>query len=212
MSRENLAFLAAGLAFGILIGFGVYHGVATQPDPATAIASSEPGAPQGPAAPTAMGGPNAGGGAPMVAEINRLKAVLQDDATNEDALQRLGNLYQDAGIFRQAIDYYERLRVRRPNDPNLLTDLGVCYRGISDFEGALALFGSAHQIDARHWQSLFNTAVVAAFDVGEFDRAEAAIRLIEALDPPPADLDRRHLEQLRHAVEQARAGAVTGRP
>lgn len=206
MNRDNLAFLLAGLAFGALLGFGVYHAVATAPDPQAALAMpTGPGAPRGPQAPTAMGGPNVEGGAPMVAEINRLKRVLQDEPANGAALLRLANLYQDANMLEQAAGYYERYREVRPDDADALTDLGICYRGMKQYDRALELFAEANRTDPRHWQSLFNTVVVAVFDLGELDRASAALASIEAIDPPPPDLDRTRLEQLRQALDEARA-------
>lgn len=206
MNRENLSFLLAGLAFGALLGFGVYHAWVTRPDSAAVVADvGGPPAPRGPQAPTAVGGPNAGGGAPMVAEINRLKRVLEQDSTDAAALLRLANLYHDAGMFQQAVSYYERLRKVRPQDPDVLTDLGVCYRGLREFDRALELFGEANRLAPRHWQSLFNTAVVAAFDVGRFDVASRALQSIEAIDPPPPDLDRTQIAQLRQKLEQAQA-------
>jgi tetratricopeptide (TPR) repeat protein len=211
VQRENLAFLAAGLAFGMLLGFAVYHAVATAPDPhALPAAQAAAEAPRGPQAPTAMGGPNVDGGAPMLAEINRLKRVLQDEPESPAALLRLANLYQDAAMLPQAIDYYERYLKVRSDDANVLTDLGICYRGVREFERAIELFAEAQRVDPRHWQSLFNTVVVAVFDLGQLDRASTALQSIEAIDPPPPDLDRARIEQLRQALDAARARNAGG--
>jgi tetratricopeptide (TPR) repeat protein len=208
MNREHAAHLAGGLAFGILVGFGLYHAVATRPRLDLAAAPvSEPAAPQGPASPTQM--PAGGAGAPMVAEVNRLKRILQDDPDNVEAALRLANLHHDAGMWPQAAGYYERVKVHRPDDPDLLTDLGVCYRGMREYDRALEQFAAAHHADPRHWQSLFNTVVVAVFDVGRLDLAQQALASIEAIDPPPAGLDRAQLDQLRQALEQAAARAET---
>jgi hypothetical protein len=212
VKRDNFAFLLAGLAFGALIGFGLYHGIATRPDTEIAAASMDgPAAPRGTQAPTQLGGPNTGGGAPMVAEINALKRALQADPENQAALLRLANLYHDAGMFEQAVGYYERMIEIAPQDPNVLTDLGVCYRGMRQFDRALEMFAEARSIDPKHWQSLFNAAVVAGFDLGQYEVADEALDTIDALDPPPADLDRTHVEQLRQALEQSRSsGAEDG--
>jgi tetratricopeptide (TPR) repeat protein len=209
MNREQATFLIGGLAFGILLGAGVYHAVATRPDPALVPAeASEPPMPRGPAAPTQGAAPGAAPGAaaaPMIAEINRLKGVLQAEPTNAVALRRLGDLYHDAGMFQQAVGYYERLRELTPQDADLLTDLGVCYRGLGEFDRALGLFAEAHRAVPRHWQSLFNTVIVAASDAGRFDLAAQALDALEALDPPPPDLDRAELTRLREAFERLRA-------
>jgi len=206
VKKDNLAFLLVGLAFGALVGFGLYHGVATRPDTEAAPASmAGPAAPRGTQAPTQVGGPNTGGGAPMMAEINALKRALQADPDNQEALLRLANLFHDAGMFEQAAGYYERVVEIAPQNPNVLTDLGVCYRGMRQFDRALEKFAEARAVDPQHWQSLFNTAVVAGFDLGQYDVADAALDSIEALDPPPADLDRTHVDQLRQALEESKS-------
>jgi Tfp pilus assembly protein PilF len=206
VKRDNLAFLLAGLAFGSLVGFAAYHSFATRPNTEIAMANmAGPGAPRGTQAPTQTGGPNTGGGAPMMAEINALKRALQADPNSEEALLRLANIYHDAGMFEQAAGYYERVVELAPHNPNVLTDLGVCYRSMRQFDRALEKFAEARRVDPQHWQSLFNAAVVAGFDLGQYDVADEALDAIEALDPPPADLDRTQLEQLRHALEQSKA-------
>ena len=92
-----------------------------------------------------------------------------------------------------------------PQNPNVLTDLGVCYRGMRQFDRALEKFAEAQAADPQHWQSLFNSAVVAGFDLGQYEVADAALDSIEALDPPPADLERTHVDQLRQALEESKS-------
>ena len=141
----------------------------------------------------------------MVAEINRLKRILQEEPQNIEVLLRLANLYHDAGMWEQAAGFYERAQEIRPDDPDLLTDLGVCYRGMQQFDQALEMFEKANGLNPDHWQSLFNTVVVAAFDVGRYEVAYAAIESMEAIQPPPAELDPARLQQLRDALDRSRA-------
>ena len=144
MNKEHLAFLLGGLAFGILIGFGAYHALQSQPElGATTAGGGVASSPQGPMAPTQVG-PNAGGGAPMMAEINRLKGMLQDDPENGQVLLRLANIYHDGAMWQQAVGYYERAVKVTPDNPDILTDLGVCYRALKEHEKALELFSRAN--------------------------------------------------------------------
>jgi len=205
VNREQLTFLVGGLAFGVLLGAGVYHAVATRPDTALEpAAATAPPMPRGPAAPTQTA---ASAAAPMIAEINRLKGVLQGEPTNAAALRRLGDLYHDAGMFQQAVGFYERALALQPQNADLLTDLGVCLRGLGEFDRALERFAQARRADPRHWQSLFNTVVVAASDLGRFDLAAEALGLLEAIEPRPPELAGGELEQLRQAFERLRSGA-----
>ena len=205
MTKENLAFLIGGLAFGVLIGAGLLNAIdqAPQLDAGPAAMNSMP-SPAGPRAPTQVGPRGAEGGAPMMAEINALKQRLQEDPDDLTVLQRLGDIYYQAAFWEQASGYYERALTIEPDSPNLMTDLGVCYRGQQRFDQALELFARAQALDANHWESLFNTAVVAGFDLGRFDTAMAAVEAMEALASPVP-----RLSELRAALEQARQSAGT---
>jgi tetratricopeptide (TPR) repeat protein len=150
-------------------------------------------------APTQTG---AGAEAPMVAEINELKRRLQENPQDLSAATRLANLHHDVQMWDQAAVFYEKAVALSPDDPDLLTDLGVCYRALDRFGDALEMFSRAQAADPDHWQSLFNTAVVAAFDLGEYDRALEALEPLERKVPP---LPR--VTELRQAVERARDGA-----
>ena len=202
MKKEQLAFLVGGLAFGFLFGFGVYHAWYASPqqqgaspfaNPVTTAPQSMPAAGQPPAA------------APMVAEINELKRQLQQDPSNLAVLVRLGNLYFDVQMWDQAAGYYEKAVEVQPNDPDLLTDLGTTYRGMGQLDRALDTFARASALDPKHFQSLFNTVIVAGFDLGEFDRAEQAMHVLESMSPAPP-----RLAELRAALDEARARSREG--
>jgi len=207
MKRENLVFLLAGLAFGVLIGFGSYHAVHSTPTlDAQSPAASAP-APQGPMAPTQTGGPNAGGGAPMVARVNELKRMLQEKPDDPKVLLALGNLHYDAAMWEQAAGYYERVAQVEPT-ADLLTDLGVCYRGLRQFDKAIETFARAHEQDSAHWQSLYNTVIVAGFDAGRIEVARQALASMEAMQPQPPELDPARLQHLREMLDQAAQAAA----
>ncbi len=161
-------------------------------------------APQGPPAPTQLG-PNAEGGAPMVATVNRLKRMLQESPNDDQVLLKLANLYHDAAMWEQAAGYYERAVELAPPSADLLTDLGVCYRGLRRFDDALATFERANNLDPAHWKSLYNTVVVAGFDVNRLDLALGALDRMESIDPRPSELDAGRLKRLRELVQSAAA-------
>ncbi|HKQ62561.1 MAG TPA: tetratricopeptide repeat protein [Candidatus Polarisedimenticolaceae bacterium] len=204
MKRENAFFLAGGFAFGAIFGIGVYNAVTTRPElAASSAASGEIPAPAGPMAPTAGGGPadpNAQGGAPMVAEVNRLKTLLQQNPRNLEALMGLAHVYHDAAMWPQAAGYYQRAIEISPQNADLYSDLGVCFRGQAQYDKALEAFEHAQRISPGHWQSLFNIAVVTGFDTAQYDRAAQALQVLEKLSPRPPEVD-----QLKQAIEQRRA-------
>lgn len=202
MKKDHLAFLLAGLAFGFLLGFGAFRVASNTPGAGGTRAASEVTGPRGPMAPTQGGVPSTGGGGPMVAEINALKERLQREPQDLPALVRLANLHHDVQMWQQAVSYYERAIEIAGDDPDLLTDLGICYRGLGRFDDALAVFDRAQAANPNHWQSLYNAVVVAAFDMGQFDRAASGVARLEAFTPPPPNL-----AELKQRISEAQAAA-----
>lgn len=145
----------------------------------------------------------------MVARVNQLKRMLQENPEDVRILRALADIYYDAAMWRQAAGYYERAAEIEPN-PDVLTDLGVCYRGLQQYDQALETFARAQELDPRHWQSLYNTVIVAAHDVGRFDLAEQALAAMAAIDPLPPGLDAARLQQLRESV--AALAQAAGQP
>ncbi len=203
MKRENLAFLAAGLAFGLLIGLAIDE-FGSPPAAAPAPAASAPAAPAGPAAPTQTG-PAAGGGAPMMQQMNALRARLEENPEDLQALTGMAHMFHDIQSWDQAKPYYERAIAIAPDDPDLITDFGVCFVGTGEFDRALELFTRAQEARPGHPQSLFNTAIVAGLYQKDFARAEAAIAKLEEVAP---GFDR--LQQLKSDVAAAKSGAPAG--
>ncbi len=186
MKRDNVAYLVGGLAFGFVFGFGFFHTLAWRPERQMAAGSAAPGAieaPAGPMGPTQMGGSAPVGAAPMIGRINDLKRRLQADPRDTAAAVELANLYHDAGMYRQAIGLYEQALAITPDEPDILTDLGICYQSVRDNDRALELFARAQSIDPKHWQSLYNSVVVLAFQLGRLDEAEASLTRLEAVRP-----------------------------
>lgn len=207
MKRDNLAYLISGLFYGALIGFGVFYLIEHRPggDPAPATAAAP--SPAGPRAPMQGGAGPGAAGAPMMEEVNALKLALKDDPRNPQILTRLANIYHDGNMWPQAVEYYERALEVLPGDPNVMTDLGVCYQGLEQFDRALEMFGQAHEANPQHWQSVYNIVIVAGFNLGDVDRAEAALaRLIEVNPAAPG------LDQLRSNLQHAREELAAGDP
>ena len=203
MKKDHLAFLIAGLAFGFLLGFGLFRAIDARPGrPNEAADSGEVPGPMGPAAATQTapgGGGGAGGGAPMMAEINALKERLQKDPKDAAAWTRMGNIYQDAQMFDQAIDFYQHALKLTPQNADALTDLGFCYQELKQFDKALDALERAQKADPSNWQSLYNIAVVAGLHMGQFDKADAALTRLQQVHP-----DAPNLAELRDAVQKAR--------
>ncbi len=192
MKREQIAMLVGGFAFGVLVGFGLSQGIGAGPAQGMSATAGQQRQAPPPSQPQAS--------APMLAEVGKLREILKLDPANQVALQKMGNLYHDARMWPQAVEFYEKAAELSPNDPNLLTDLGTCYGGMQRNQEAIAMFSRANAIDPNHWQSLFNTVIIAGLNAHDFPTAEAALARLDSL---PAG--KQHVPQLRAALEKARA-------
>lgn len=191
-----MAFLLGGLAFGFLLGFGLFRAIDTRPGAATSTAASgEIPSPMGPPAPTQT----VASGAPMMTEINALKDRVTKNPKDLEAWARLANLYQDAGMFEPAVSFYQRALDLAPTDANLLTDAAICYQELRQFDKALELLERAQKSDPAHWQSLYNIVVVAGLQMGRVERADAALERLQQIHP-----DAPNLAQLRAALSKVR--------
>lgn len=195
LKKEQFAFLAGGLVLGIALGFGGYHAWFARPGTAAPSDREESTSPMGP---SVMGGaapmsipqapaPAAGGGAPMAQVLNALKKRLQDNPKDLDAAMQLAHLHHDAGMWQQAIPFYERALEIQPGNPDVLTDLGICHQELREFDKALELFAKASTADALHWQSLYNTVVVS-LQIQDVARAKEALARLEKVNPQAPNL------------------------
>jgi cytochrome c-type biogenesis protein CcmH/NrfG len=166
-----------GFFFGYLVGQG--QGVAPAPkvaasDPHAGVPGAPPltGQPQMPP----QGGRTAATGNPRLLEQAReITTLLAKDPGNYSLLVQMANIQYDLNDFIKASDYYEKARAIKDDSPDVLTDLGVCYKESGKAQKALALFDRAADMSPEHWQSRYNAAVVRLFDLN--DPAGARVEL-----------------------------------
>ena len=185
MTRDHGLFLLIGVLSGFLLGYVAHEQIGgVQP------ARIAPGDAHAAVASGAPGGIAPDGSAPPMAEIQRLRAVLEQNPNDKDALLALANLNFDISNWPRAQELYERLLALEPGNPDVMTDLGIAYRSQGQFEKALELFREARAENPSHWQSRFNEAIVLAFDLKDFAGAEQAITDLRAAAPGNPDVER----------------------
>jgi len=187
MNKENTIFAICGFVLGAIVGalaLGPWI-VRMQKESARPAAAAIPVT----APPVAASTPEAG--APVMnqvlQEIAELQEVLEKDPNNFDALVRLGNLYMDAVKWDRAAEFYARaVAVRK--DPDVVTDLGICYRQSGRPQQALELFDEVQRENPSHWQSAFNKAIALA-DLKRFEEARAIVAKLKKERPTDPQID-----------------------
>lgn len=211
MNRSFLVGGAVGLGVGLVVALFAYQigragGVLRAEEPVVAApvgdAMPPPSTPPQAAPDGTTGAPPEGGLTPDLAErIAGLQQVVQADPKNHDAWVALGNAYFDSRQVQPSIDAYARALQLRPDDPDVLTDQGIMYRALRQFDRALANFQKASRLQPNHLQSLYNLGVVYGFDLHDRTRAEEAWNRLIQLSPTSEDANR-----ARAALAQLRAG------
>lgn len=216
MTKDNLIFAAFGLMLGFVTAWLMFEKV-TMRQPARAV----PGQTAAVGAPAAPGG-TAGPGAPSsgmpidMSRLEQLQQQVQANPDNPDAILALAHESYDiaqqvpnpAGsrpLWEQARDLYTRYVELRPDDPNLpnvLSDLGVSYQELGEFDQALEIFRRVQAMAPDHWQSLYNQVVVLAFSKKELEEARKVLAELQRVQPNNPDVAR-----LAAAVEEQRNAA-----
>jgi Tetratricopeptide repeat len=146
-------------------------------------------APEAPAAGGPAGAAAAGGGAgaaglpPGMAAVQQLRDYVASHPKDADAVLKLANLNFDIHNWARARDLYSQYLGLRPDNPDVMTDLGDCYRELKQYDSALAQFRRAEGLAPAHWRSLFNEVVVLAFDLKQFDAADKAFAHLQQVAP-----------------------------
>jgi cytochrome c-type biogenesis protein CcmH/NrfG len=200
MKSEAIAYVVAGICFGIILGWviGTQQARRSGTAPAPVAANQTSGTVQQQA--------------PVLDEgrVQALNTILQNDPKNVNATVQMGNVYFDAERWDDAIKWYERAVQLDPRNADASTDLGVSYYYNNKPDQALAQFEKSLAISPTHTKTLLNKGIVLAFGKQDLKAAETEWQKVVDLAPesPEGQAARRALEGIRsaHANERPAAG------
>jgi len=210
LNKDNLLFLMGGLLLGFVFAYLLFEAMASrQPPRLTAalrsqIAMGDEAAGGG----GAMGGgaeappPGAAQGAPAMAEIQQLRAYVEKNPNDIQAVRKLADLNFDIQNWQRAQELYSHYLELKPNDPDVITDLGITYRGLQQYDKAIDLFNQAKKLEPGHWQAYYNEVVVLAFDLKKPDQANQVLGQLQQLQPGNPEV-----AKLAEAMAKQRAAA-----
>ncbi len=96
-------------------------------------------------------------------------------ATNDlNALIVHGNQCMDSGRYPEAIDAYQKALDITPDNVNVRTDMGTCYRRIGQPQRAIEEFEKGLSYQPHHHNALINRGIVLAYDMKDYQGALAS--------------------------------------
>jgi tetratricopeptide (TPR) repeat protein len=222
VNKDNLLFTLFGLLLGFVAAWLMFERVALRQPPrltpdqlaAAAAGQAVPGPGSAPSA--SAGAPPAGmpGAAPQAqidtSKLDDLQRRLQQSPQDPDLILAVANesfdIASKAGkapfVWQQARDHYlQYISLKQPN-PDVLSDLGVTYRELGQYDDALKTFEQAEKMAPEHWQSKYNQVIVLAFDLKQYDKAQSILADLQKEHPDNADI-----RQLAEAVARERSAA-----
>jgi len=111
------------------------------------------------------------------ARIDDLRRAVQNDPDNPELLIALGNIFFDAGMPEQAIEYYDRVLSLQPENTNTMVDKATMLRSLGRAPEAIQLLERALTINPGHEQALFNMGVIFSTDLKDDSSAIRAWKL-----------------------------------
>lgn len=189
MNKDHVLFLIIGLLSGFLLGY-VAHEVMASRQPLRASAAAGIGEPGGPGQPPRQAPPATGGSGPAMEQVQQLRAYVEKNPNDAQAVRELANLNYDISNWQRAAELYEQYLRLVPDEPDVMTDLGACLRNLGKSAEALVVFQRARDKAPQHWQARYNEVLVLAFDLGRWDEAGKALSELQQLEPTNADVSR----------------------
>lgn len=187
MQRDHVLFLVIGLLTGFIAGYILHEEMATR-QPERRVAGQAATATAPPNAPAAA---QQGAGGAAAPQVQALQQRLAQNPQDLEALRALGDMNVEiTRDWARAADLYERYLAIEPDDVEVLTDLGICYRWLREPERALERFRRAKAIDPAFWQARYNEIIVLAFDLGDLDTAQSEVATLTAQQPANPEVAR----------------------
>ncbi len=191
MRRDTLVFTAAGIVFGLVVGY-MMASWDVVPRPAVGGAPADPALAGGDASPAPHFNPD---------EAKTLESLATRQPGDVAARVELGDLYMDAERWDEAIRWYREALALNPALPDTLTDLGACLVSAGRPAEGLPEFEKVLRADPGHRNALYNKGI-ALLQMGRAPDAAAAWE--ELLRRHPDDPQ---IQGLRGRIAQIRSAA-----
>jgi cytochrome c-type biogenesis protein CcmH/NrfG len=139
--------------------------------------------------------------AQVTQQVEALKQKIEQNPKDVEAYVALGNLYFDANMPPQAVEYYTKAAELDPHNSNVWTDLGTMHRHNGELDKAIECYEKATKADPKNKNAWFNMGIVYKFDKNQPKQALFAWKKFLELVSP----DDPHYESLKKEVADLEA-------
>ncbi|NOZ26398.1 MAG: tetratricopeptide repeat protein [Nitrospirae bacterium] len=122
---------------------------------------------------------------PLEERIREVKAFLEDNPDNPEALVALGDLYFESNQVYEGIEVFKRAEKLEPESVHIQNDLGILYQKTGKYELAIEKFRNALRLDPTHLNSLFHIGLIYRYNMGDNEKALEAFEELLAKNPEP---------------------------
>lgn len=208
MTRDQMTWLGGGLAFGFVAGFVLAYAMAVD----TTVGGP---APQAPAAPQA--GAQAGAAAPqgdphvdVRGILDDLNRRLEENPDDVQVLSQMAEIYMQAGMAEQALEYVNRLEEAQPGEFQTSLLRAMALDGLDRRDDFSALVSSMTETFPDRWESHYLLAshlISHHRDEADLARARQELDRIEELRPemPETAQLRAELERIEESHDHGDA-------
>lgn len=129
------------------------------------------------------------------AQIEHLRDLEKSNPDDVEILTLLGNLYYDAGMAEQSVEYYDRVLALEPENVNVMVDKATMLRPLGRSAEAIQILEQALALAPEHEYALFNMGVIYSTDLQDLPSAVRAWKRFVAAHP-----DAQHAEAIRQEI------------
>lgn len=193
MKRESIAFAAAGIFFGFVLGYVLAFQLHAPRVRGSAPRAAEPLPGQREAVDQeAMMGR-------ITEQVEHLQEHIAQEPGNPVPMMDLGNLLFQAGKFEEAAKYIQMALDAAPDDLQVRTAVGEYWFQLGKVQEARQLFDESTKMNPDHVDSWLNLGVVTFALTHDVEAAERAFAQVDRIQPGHPQLEeiRRQLAQMQ---------------
>jgi tetratricopeptide (TPR) repeat protein len=118
-----------------------------------------------------------------MAQIQQLREYVAANPNDADAVLTLANMNFGISNWGRARELFQQYLKLRPDNPDVMSDLGVALFNLGDHRGAIDQFHQAQRVAPDHWRSFFNEVVVLTFGLQSYDEAGQILEKLKKMQP-----------------------------